>query len=176
MEGVGARLQLAVLEFKAKQRICGRQHAGRRAGVPAPPASPFVAIAIVDVGRLLMRRQPIDVGGGRRRELGDRRDRDPRLERPAKQLVGGARVAVLLRLRGKLRQRVDEPGYAMRILAAVFPHARRIFGAAPGIGLRVFVERRMDEQYAITETENGQGVLDRLASTRGVDGARQSRP
>jgi len=61
----------------------------------------------------------------------------------------------------------------MRILAAVFPHARRIFGAAPGIRLRVFVERRMDKQYAIAETENGQGVLDRLASTRGVDGARQ---
>ena len=71
-------------------RVGAAQHPAGRPGVPAPAAAALVARAEIDVGRLLVRRQPIDVEQLRAR-LADRRDLVPDLERAGAQVRRPAR-------------------------------------------------------------------------------------
>ena len=64
----------------------------------------------------------------------------------------------------------------MAVLAAVLAHAGRIVGDAARIGLRVLVERRLEQQHPVRALDPLQAALDRGKSARVVAGAGIGRP
>jgi len=88
----------AILHGKAKNFVGGKKHAGCRTCVPAPSPAAGVAVAIVNISRLLMRGQAIAVNSFRG-DIIKRRNLYPHLQCPCQILPGAFFVA---RSTGKL--------------------------------------------------------------------------
>ena len=54
---------------------------------------------------------------------------------------------------------VDDPGRAVAVLAAVLTHARRVIGDPARIGLRMLVERRLEQQHPVRRARSPSGPL-----------------
>ena len=175
LEQVGAEFDLAVGTSIPIRRIGGRKHARGGAGVPGPAAAPAVAIAVVDVGRLLGRDQAVDRDRLRRRSF-QRRDLFENLECARREPRGGSASPRARAPRGEPHEAVDDPGGAVAVLAAVLAHARRIVGDAARIGLRMFEERRLQQKHAVRPLDPLEAAFERRERALVIARRRNRRP
>src|ERR1700744_314151 len=75
----------------------------------------------------------------------------------------------------KPHEAVDDPSRAVAVLPAVLAHAGRIVGDAAGIGLRMLVERRLEQQDSVRTLNPLEPALDRrerafVVASPGMDG------
>src|SRR5579883_2449029 len=103
-----------------------------------------MAVAVVNIGGLLVRREAI-AREAIRIGFAERRNLLENLEGAADQLRRPIAIARFARLLRQPDEAVDDPGGAVAILAAILAHARRVIDDAAGIRRGVLEERLLGQ-------------------------------